>query len=185
MSRIQTLPARVSQEEAEKIFNGGGVGSRLRRVHLGPIRSLALVYIPYHLFQVRIENAGKQEERILGIDAVHGTLDAFSFDEVPHSSQFHNVETRNVIPPHLSIEDAGRLVRSKVERVLFQTGFFKMRRLGIQPEWMQLQFHVPYWVGFFGEGEIARISVVDGVRRTVEGAKVRALIETWLRGSYD
>jgi len=40
---------------------------------------------------------------------------------------------------------------------------------------------IPYWVGFRGNDGQVRVSVLDAVRRRPEGAKVRQMVEDWLR----
>jgi hypothetical protein len=67
-----------------------------------------------------------------------------------------------------------------VQRVLFTTGFFRMRKLQISAEALPGEICVPYWVGFRGRGRLARLSVLDAVRRSVEGARVKFLLENWL-----
>jgi len=42
------------------------------------------------------------------------------------------------------------------------------------------EIYIPYWVGFRGRGAQARFVVMDAVRRRIEGAKVRNLLQTWL-----
>jgi hypothetical protein len=42
------------------------------------------------------------------------------------------------------------------------------------------EVHVPSWAGFFGRSDRASLVVIDAVRRQVEGARVRRLIDQWL-----
>ena len=64
--------------------------------------------------------------------------------------------------------------------MLYTRGFFRMRDLRISAEPLPDELHVPYWLGFRGSDGHARVSVIDAVRRSVEGAKVRRLVEEWL-----
>jgi RimJ/RimL family protein N-acetyltransferase len=43
---------------------------RLRELWSGPLRSVADFYIPFRIFDVEINNAGKKDRRIFGLDAV-------------------------------------------------------------------------------------------------------------------
>ncbi len=73
-----------------------------------------------------------------------------------------------------------KLSSRKVQRLLFSTGFFRIRNLTILPEPVAGEIYVPYWVGFRGRGVRASFSVMDAVRRKMEGAKVRHLLQAWL-----
>jgi hypothetical protein len=76
--------------------------------------------------------------------------------------------------------EASKIVIAKVQRLLFSTGFFRVRNLQITAEPVAGEIHVPYWVGFRRRGIRARLAVIDAVRRKPEGAKVRHLLRTWL-----
>ena len=71
-------------------------------------------------------------------------------------------------------------MRDKVLRVIFQQGFFKLRRIKLETEQLPGEIHLPYWLGFYGTPEDLRCRVLDAVRRRIEGAKVSALFEQWL-----
>ena len=43
-----------------------------------------------------------------------------------------------------------------------------------------VQYHVPYWLGFYGTQQDLRCRVLDAVRRRIEGARASALFEQWL-----
>jgi len=57
-----------------------------------------------------------------------------------------------------------------------------VRALQIRTRPLDCEFHVPYWLGFFGHGERATLQAIDAVRRTFEGAKARAIFSDWLTG---
>lgn len=179
MPRIRTLRPNVTREEAIEQLSGGVVGT-LRSLLQGPIRSVADFYIPFILFQVTITNAGKSETQILGLDSVSGSLDLYYFEKLPDSSQLISTDTRNCPQPQLDPERGREIVGEKVRRLLFQTGFFRMRGLRIHAEALPGEWCVPYWVVFRGRGSRAYLSVLDAVRRKPEGAKVRQVLESWL-----
>ena len=76
--------------------------------------------------------------------------------------------------------EANKIVVAKVQRLLFSTGFFRVRNLRISAEPVAGEIYIPYWVGFRGRGPQARFVVMDAVRRKMEGAKVRHLMQAWL-----
>ncbi len=161
-------------------FSPGGPVELLRRAAFGPVRSVAEFYVPFRLFQVEILNRGKRDQRVLGLDAVNGTLDLYHFEQLPSPGEIIHVETRNC-PPALLDEVRGKeLVVAKVRRLLFTTGFFRLRDLRITAVPVAGEICIPYWVGFRGRGVHARFAVMDAVRRRLEGAKVRHLLQTWL-----
>jgi hypothetical protein len=180
MARIRSLRPNVTRDEAIDQFSSGGPVNLLRQVAFGPVRSVAEFFIPFRLFQVEILNSGRRDQRVLGLDAVTGSLDLYHFEQLPGSGEVVVVETRNYPPGLLDDVRAMELVIAKVRRVLFTTGFFRMRNLEISAQPVPGEICIPYWVGFRGRGTQARFVVMDAVRRRIEGAKVRTLLKTWL-----
>lgn len=181
MARIQSLRANVTRDEALEQFNAHDLSGLLRRLRLGPVRSLAGVYVPFRLFVMDIRNGLQRENRFLAVDAVGGTLDPYGFEAIPRGEDFVELETRNGLPAKL---DESRLRDAAIERTrrqLYSQGFFRIRKLVISAEPVPVDLYVPYWIGFFGRGERAHVVVLDAVRRRFEGAKARALFEEWLR----
>jgi hypothetical protein len=172
---ILSLRPNVTHEEAVKRL-GGGALARLMR----PLRSVADVYVPFHLYQVEVHNRSRPWTAWFALDAVTGQLDPYQFDRPPAEAELVRVETRNFPRPTLAEGEAARLLRDKLRRVVFQTGFFRVRDLRFDVARVPLDLHVPYWLGFYGAGDRARLRVLDGVRRRVEGGKARALFESWL-----
>ena len=180
MARIRSLRPNVSRDEAIDLFSSRGPGPLLREMAFGPVRSVAEFFIPFRLFQVGILDSGKRDQRVLGLDAVTGSLDLYHFEQLPGPGEVIVVETRNCPLGLLDDARAMELIIAKVRRVLFTTGFFRMRNLEISAQPVPGEICIPYWVGFRGRGTQARFAVIDAVRRQIEGAKVRALLKAWL-----
>jgi hypothetical protein len=179
MARIRSLKANVTREEATEQFSSGMLDF-LRETTFGPLRSVADFYIPFRLFQIEIRNGGKRDLRVFGLDAVNGSLDLYHFEQLPGEREVTHLETRNCSDVLLGEAEANRIVIAKVQRLLFSTGFFRIRNLHITAEPVAGEICVPYWVGFRGRGIRARMAVIDAVRRRPEGAKVRHLLRAWL-----
>lgn len=179
MARIRSLRPNVTREEAMEQFSSG-MFDFLRETAFGPLRSVADFYIPFQLFQIEILNGGKRDLRMFGLDAVNGSLDLYHFAQLPGQRELFYLETRNCTEPLLGEAEAQRIVIAKVQRLLFSTGFFRVRNLQINAEPVAGEVYVPYWVGFRGRGVRARLALIDAVRRRPEGAKVRHLLRTWL-----
>jgi hypothetical protein len=179
MARIRSLKPNVSREEAIEQFSSGVTGF-LRDAVFGPLRSVAEFYIPFHLFQVQILNRGRPGLHVFGLDAVNGSLDLYHFERLPGPDELMCLETRNCPESLLDDALARELVVAKVQRALFTTGFFRMKDLRISAEPVAGEICIPYWTGFRGRGVRARFAVIDAVRRRVEGAKVRNLLQNWL-----
>ena len=69
----------------------------------------------------------------------------------------------------------------KLRRMIYTRGFFRVRSLKIEAVPLPGEICVPYWVCFRGSSDQVHLAVLDAVRRRPEGAKVRRLIEEWLR----
>jgi hypothetical protein len=170
------LKAAVSQDEAVKMLAGGLTGAA-RRLRLGPLRSIADVYVPFDVFRVRIARGARQETAFVGIDAVSGTLDLYGFARLPAPEDLVDVSTANALGRALSDADARARVQARVARIVFQrAGFFAVRPGAVTIEGREGGLHVPYWVGFFGRGDEARVEVLDAVRRRIEGSKAKRLV---------
>lgn len=179
MSAIRSLKANVSRSEAERHFTGGtfSVAKMLRT----PVRSIADLYIPFRLFQVKVVTGGREQGHIFGLDAVRGILDLYEFSAVPAEGELTFLESRNVLPATLNADEARNAVLAKVRRLVFSRGFFRLRDVRFEAVEIPGEICVPYWVCFRGSDGQVRIGVLDAVRRRAEGAKVRRLIENWLQ----
>src|SRR6185369_5040865 len=149
MTRIRTLRPNVTREEAVRQFSVGLTG-RLRELLSGPLRSVADFYIPFRIFDVEINNAGKKDRRIFGLDAVTGSLDPYYFDHLPASEDVREFETRNRLTANLDPVQAQQIAITKIQRLLFTRGFFRIRNLAISINPNPQEIHIPYWVGFRG-----------------------------------
>jgi hypothetical protein len=93
------------------------------------------------------------------------------------------VQTRNRPDSVLNEQQARDLLIERLRRLVFRSGFFRVRNLRIEAEPIKLDLHIPYWIGFSGFSERAHITVIDAVRRRLEGAKVRHFFYGWLANS--
>jgi hypothetical protein len=177
---IRVLKANVSRSEAERAFAPAGVSRALGIQKLRPLRSVAELYVPFRAYKVSIRRGKTLDRRWMAIDLISGQLDPFSFESLPSVSEMEIVTSRN--RPEVTVDDAAArtILTTKIHRVLFQSGFFRMKNLEIQFEPASVEFHMPYWIGFFGAGETASIKILDATRRVMEGGKFRSFIYEWL-----
>ena len=180
MTRIRTLTPNVTRDQAIAQFAATGFSKLFRNTAFGPLRSVAEFYVPFRLFRAHIVNNGVTDENLVALDAVNGTLDLFKFDHLPSDGETEPVETRNCAAAELEIPRATELLIAKLRRVLYSRGFFRMRGLSITATPLGDEIFIPYWLGFRGSGNDARVSVIDAVRRRPEGAKLRRLVEHWI-----
>jgi hypothetical protein len=180
LSPIRTLKPNVTQEEAVRTFSAPGLSALYWRMRSGPLQKIAGAYVPFRFYRVRYELGRTPYTRLFALDSVDGSLDLFEFPRIPDERELLSIDGRNRLTPVLSEERAVELLREKVLRIVFQQGFFKLRqlRLGITRE--PCEIYLPYWLGFYGGGEIVRCRVMDAVRRRIEGAKASAFFEQWL-----
>ncbi len=180
MARIRSLRPNVSREEVLGLLSSGALQDLMCSLAFGPLRRVADFYIPFQLFQVQVANAGKRERHWLGLEAVTGSLDLYHFEQLPGPSDVIYIETRNCPTAQLDKAQATDLMLAKFRRVLFSSGLFRLRGLQVSAQALPGEIYIPYWVGFRGRGSHARLIALDAVRRRIEGAKVRRLIESWL-----
>jgi hypothetical protein len=177
MALIQSLVSRVCREEAVKRLRPGILA---RTFGPGPLRQVANVFVPFHLFRVEVESRSARHAQLLASDAVTGTLDLYGFDHVPGANELTPVESQNCLPSLLDVDHGRELVTERVRRMTYHGGFFRLRGLKIRCEPIPVSLYIPYWLGFFGTGEHAGLSALDAVRGRVEGAKARSLFFEWI-----
>ncbi len=81
------------------------------------------------------------------------------------------------------IDKSGGVPYPSPTRKSHEPGFFRIRGLTIAAEPLQMEIHVPYWVGFFGSRARLKVVVLDAVRRQIEGGKATRLVEQWLQAN--
>jgi hypothetical protein len=175
--QILTLRPSVTREQAVAQLQGGSLARWLGRAAL---RSVADVYVPFRLYRVEVHSRARPWTSWFAVDSVTGGLDPYQFDRPPEPAELLRLETRNRPAPALGEDEAVRLLQDKLRRVVFQTGFFRVRDLRFQIDRLPVDLHVPYWLGFYGAADLVRLRVLDGVRRRLEGGRARALFEGWL-----
>jgi hypothetical protein len=180
-SAIDCLTPNVSREEALDAFRAGPRALYWRWKARGPLQRIAEVYVPFRLYSTAYQIGRVKYARLFAMDSVNGWLDLFEFPRPPSAAERISIVTRNAASAALDEAAAVPLLREKLLRLVFQEGFFKTRQpeLVIRPE--VLHFHIPYWLGLYGDGRTTvRCRVMDAVRRRMEGAKAIAFFEQWL-----
>jgi len=181
METIISLKPNMTEGDAVAQFEGRGVAAWARALRQGPLRSIALVHIPFRLFVVEISNYGRHQRRWLAQDAVTGKFDPYLFQGELPAEDLLCVPTRNRAPAALSWDESQQLLTDKVRRSVFGSGFFRVRDLEIHAKATLPEFHVPYWVGFSGLRDTPHVAVIDAVRRNFEGSRVCGFVCDWLR----
>jgi len=173
------LSSTLNELEAIDAFRRHDAGW-VRRLRQPRLRSIACVFVPYYLFHVQIEDVGRRQTGLFAVDAMGGTLDPYRFERNPPDPSVQLIESHNRLTPRVEPEAAWPILVDKLRRAVFQTGFFRLRSPRFSRENEPLTLHLPYWVGFYADGPFVRLGVLDAVRKRFEGAKARALFETWL-----
>jgi len=177
---IFSLRPNVTEQQAIQVLRGSGPGALYLRMMRGPLRRLAAAYVPFRLYRVEYDLGRTHNSRTFGLDQVDGSLDLFEFKSIPRADQLVTLQSRNVLPAHITSEQANAALREKSLRTIFQKGFFQVRDLALHIEPLAAAFCMPYWLGFYGTDGALRCRVMDAVRRRMEGSKAAALFEAWL-----
>ncbi|HWX53166.1 MAG TPA: hypothetical protein VN176_01110 [Verrucomicrobiae bacterium] len=178
---IHSLRPRIAYQSAVSTLAPAGARGVLQRWTKGKPLVVTDIYVPYRLYRIVIEDRGRQSSRYWAVDATAGTLDPYEFACPPPQEDFVEIETRNFLPAGLVQSEAATLAIGKIRRLIFSTGFFRLVRPVITAELVQPEFFVPYWVAFYGNEQNMTLTVLNAVRLTIEGGKVRQLIRTWLQ----
>jgi hypothetical protein len=176
---LRSLKPNLTRDEALARFRGpwtrlfGALGG-------SPLRSVADAYVPFRMYEVSIESDAGRRTALFALDAVEGSLDPFEFQAPPSAAELVEIETRNRPEAVVDAARGAKLLEDKLRRLIYQTGFFRVRGLRFQTTPLPSELHVPYWIGLYGGERVGRLRVIDAVRRRFEGGKARALFESWL-----
>jgi hypothetical protein len=167
-----------------KLSTAEGLGA-VRRWFTGSLRGIAEIYIPYRLYKVMLNDRRLQNIRYYAVDAAAGTLDPYEFATAPEENAWEEVETRNFHPVSLSESETKKVASEKIRRLLYSRGFFRLASPGITAQLIKPEFYIPYWAGFYGHEQNVSITVLNAVRQTVEGSKMRRVVRAWLEHPAD
>jgi hypothetical protein len=173
--KLKCIQPKTTREDARVLFQ-----RRLRRFTLGRFLCETEFYLPYYLFRVEVQNAGKTFAQFLAIDAARGELDLYRFESIPAAVDLIEVETIQFSPAAVSAKAAFALLQEKVRREVYRQGFFQVSDLRITGTLLQ-HYYCPYWIGLYEQKNQVKVEVVDAVRGCLEGAKVRELALTWFQ----
>jgi hypothetical protein len=176
---IRTLQHKVNRALALRRLDSSGGFNALQRWFNPPLRGMAEIYVPYRLYKVTVEDRGVRRARYYAIDAASGALDPYEFVNPPEPQEFE-VEARNCYPVRLAESETRSLAIQKLRRLLFSRGFFRLAHPQLTAELINPEFYLPYWVGFYGDEQNVNLKVLNAVRETMEGSKIRQLLQAWL-----
>ena len=178
MTSILTLRPNVTFRDARRQFLSRDLRGVVSALTKGPLQTLTDVYLPYRLYRVNVRNGRAHQTHLFAVDSLRGELDLYHLPDSA-SDELISINTRNHPLATLPEAQAKAMLITKVERWLFLQGFFRIQNLQLSADFLS-DFHIPYWVGFFGRDGRLRLGAIDAVRRTHEGSKVVDLLSSWL-----
>jgi hypothetical protein len=182
-AQINSYQSKLTRNQAAACFGGAtplGLGRFIRRAWTGPLRSLADVYVSFRLYNVEAKRGKHSDRHLIAVDCVDGTLDPCRFDRTPNDSEITRIETRNALVPKLEETITREMASQHIRREVYRTGFLSVTPIQVRAELPVLEFYLPFWIGFFGHGEVARLRVLDALNHRFHGAKARAFFEAWI-----
>lgn len=177
---FRSLQRRMGRDLAWRRLKPSGPAGLLLGWFLGPVNGIAEIYLPYRMYKVVVTDSRVKSTHCIAVDAAAGTLDPYEFPALPEPAAWEDVTSSNVHPAALEESQTRRIAVERTRRLFFSRGFFRLQSPQITAEWLGPEFYIPYWTGFYGDKHNVRIKVLDAVRQTVEGGKVRQLITRWL-----
>lgn len=175
---IRTLKSGIEREFALEKLSAPGLSGWMRRCISGKLIGAAEIYIPYRLYKIIVRDRQRSAERFLAIDAVSGIFDPINVSQTHFDCQL--VESRNFLPSQVAEVDTQAAVLAKTRKVLFSSGFFRLREPEISIELAENDFHIGYWAGFYGSKEKMNVMVLDSMTQTIAGGKVTECVKNWL-----
>jgi hypothetical protein len=172
---ITAVKPDITRDQAVAKFRGGF--SQLRH---GRLRVAAEFYIPYRFFQMTWDHGRIKIDTILAADAVTGKFDLIEFDQLPGAGEKMNVDTQMLVEERVSEEEAYRLVRERMMRLVFMKGVFKLSRVNVEVN-LAANLHLPYWVGVYERQGRAHLEIINAMQGRFEGAKLREIVAEWFQ----
>jgi hypothetical protein len=172
---ITSIKPNITREQAVAKFRGGF--SQLRH---GRLRIAADFYVPYRFFQVTCNNGRRKTNTILAADAVTGRFDLIEFNQLPEEGERMSVDTVMLAEERVNDEDAFKLVRERMMRLVFMKGFFKLSRVNLEIN-LAARLHLPYWVGVYERQDRAHLEIINALQGRFEGAKLREIVAEWFQ----
>src|SRR6185437_6721642 len=97
-------------------FSGSGLSTLYWKMRSGPLQRIADAYVPYRLYRVHYNMGRVPHSTFFAMDAVDGSLDLFTFPQLPAASDLVTIHTQNRITPSLQASAAESALRQKVLR---------------------------------------------------------------------
>ncbi|HEY9432187.1 MAG TPA: hypothetical protein VI260_12060, partial [Blastocatellia bacterium] len=170
---ITSIKPNISRAQAVAKFCG-----RFNALRRGRPRIVTDFYIPYRFFRMTWSDGRSSNDAFIAADAGAGKLDLIQFDRLPEEGDRTTVETAMVAAERVNEEEAYRLVRESMMRLIFMKGFFKLRRASVEIE-LATSLHIPYWVGVYERNDRAHLEIINALRGRFEGAKLREMVVEW------
>lgn len=175
---IRILKSAVERELALEKLSARGLSGWMRRRISGKLIGAAEIYIPYRLYKITVRDRKVLAERFLAVDAACGIFDPIEIGR--ESLNCRMVETRNFLTAEVAEADTRAIVLTKMRKVLFSAGMFRLREPEILVELVEDDFHIGYWTGFYGSRERTNVMVLDAMTQTMAGGKVTEHVKNWL-----
>lgn len=170
---ITSIKPNVTREQAVEKFRGG-----FNQLRHGRLRLAMDFYVPYRLYRLKWESGQKKASPLLAADAVTGGLDLIEFGQTPVEQETSRFDATRFADERIGVEEAYRLVRERVLRLVFRRGFFKLTRVNAEVE-LAASFHVPYWVGVYEREGQAHLEIINALQGRFEGVKLREIVSEW------
>ena len=173
---ITSVKPNITRDQAGAKFRW-----RLRQLKNGRFRFAVDFYVPYRFFQTTWDDGRNRSVAFLAADAVTGKLDLIEFDQLPADGEIVSVDTQMIAEERINDEEARGLVRERLLGLTFnKKGFFKLSRVNVVAE-LVARLHLPYWVGVYERDGRAQIEIVNALRGSLEGVKLREIVTEWFR----
>jgi hypothetical protein len=176
--RITGLRPHITREQVTAMFRRG-----FREFRYGQFRQAFDFYVPFRLFQVKVDDGRKINDTLLAIDASTAHLDLIQFDEIPGGDERFHLESEKPLPvSRLDVDqrEAFKRLEEKIMRSVFVRGFFRLAGWRVSGEQVEV-LYLPYWVGVYERRGQARLEIIDARRGRFEGAKLREIVADWFR----
>lgn len=177
VASVRALATKMDEASALAAF-GGGLLARLRAEKLSRV---ALLFVPFWTFEVSIETTSFRDRYRVSFDALDGSLDPYC-TKPDQQLSLGMSDALNSPAPLLPEEALRERVTDFARREVYLKGFGRIRDLKINVERVSdADFHVPYWLGFYEDGDGAvYLKVMNANSGKREGKKAVELFYDWL-----
>lgn len=164
------LASRIDEESAREILvQKQSLLFKKMKTEKAPLKKIEMLYLPFYLFLIKMDQEGDIFEIMLSVDALDGNPAFFKTQLIAAETMPTTIVSRCSIQP-----EAAEKIASDYCRGYFLERGLKVKHHAVLKTMRMIdKIYFPFWVGYFLKGKRYDFKVMDAVSGTIEGIRMR------------